>query len=107
MAVEIPLTAVPSQTLQIVLDGQNCTLALYQRGADLFMDLMVGDTIIWSGFICRDRVGVNRYGYLPFLGQFYFVDTQGFADPQYTGLGDRWGLLFVSASEIPPAGVMQ
>lgn len=103
--VEIPITPAPSQTFQIVLDGQNCTIALYQRGGSLYMDMMVGQAVVWTGFICRDRLGVNPYGYLPFRGQLYFVDTLGGTDPSYDGLGARWGLLFVPAGETPPAGV--
>lgn len=31
---EVPLDAVPSQTVNVILDGQNCTISIYDRAVD-------------------------------------------------------------------------
>ena len=98
----VPLQAVPSQTLQVQLGGQACTLNVVQNAYGLFMDVLVnGTTAIAQGVICENLNRIVRDLYLGFLGDFMFVDTQGDEDPIYTGLGTRWQLAYIDASELP------
>lgn len=96
----IPLKSVASQTFAINLDGQNCTINLYQKNTGLYLDLFVDNTAIIVTQICLDRVKLVRYAYLGFIGDLAFMDTQGVDDPYYTGLGSRYQLMYLSASEV-------
>lgn len=93
----IPLRAVPNQSLQIVLGGQNCTLRLYTREAaeaeHLFCDLAVARELIISGIICQDMTPLVPYRHLAFEGQLFFVDMQGDEAPNWRGLNERWRLV--------------
>lgn len=92
--VAIPLNALPSQVLSVTLGDQSCRIAVYQRSTGLYLDLTADNVPIATGAICRDRVWLIRDGYLGFRGDLAFVDTQGSSDPDYTGLQDRFLLLW-------------
>lgn len=116
---QIPLSAVPSQTLSIVLAGQSCQIAVYQKqpitdeygvAAGLFFDLIVGGVPVTNSVRCLDRTPLllDRQ-YLGFIGDFWFVDTlatQGGpptfngAPPYYTGLGSQFVLLYLEAADL-------
>lgn len=101
----VPLQPIPNQTLQVQLGGQACTLNVVQFQYGLFMDVYVGGTLIVAGVICLNGNLVVRSAYLGFSGDFEFVDTQGSADPVYTGLGGRFQLLYLTSAEIAAAGL--
>lgn len=90
----VPLKAVPSQTLQINLDGQNARISVRTIGRLLYFSLE-GVAVIR---LARDRVRqLIDAQYHGFEGDFAFIDTQGTDDPVYTGLGSRWQLVYYSA----------
>ena len=91
----IPITAQPSQTFSVDIGGQQCTVNLYQKTTGLFMDLTANGNQVLMSMLCLDRVGLVRSAYLGFSGQLSFVDTQGYTDPIYTGLGSRYILVFL------------
>ena len=117
---QIQLAAVPSQTLSVVLAGQNCQLAVYQKqpitdeygcAAGLFLDLAVNGTPILNTVRCLDRTRLllDRT-YLGVIGDFMFVDTQGSgpptfsgSPPYYTGLNSRYVLIYLEASDLASA----
>ena len=105
MIVEVPLIATPAQKVAVILDSQDCVLRVYQRGNYLFSDLEADGAQAWQGFICQDRVNLKQYDYLPFRGGLYFVDLEGREQPHFSGLGERFPLLFVSEDETLPAGL--
>jgi hypothetical protein len=114
MPVVVPTQPIANQTLQVQLGGQACTLNIYQQAYGLFMDVIVGATPIIQGVICMNAKLIVRSTYLGFSGDLEFVDTQpsalnGPSDPVYTGLGSRYQLLYLSATEIAalnlPVGV--
>jgi len=96
----IPLTPVPSQTLNSVLSGQNCTLNIYTLSTGLFMDVLINGISIVSGVLCVNRSRIVRNAYLGFIGDLVFTDTQGTNDPDYTGLGTRYALIYLEASDL-------
>jgi hypothetical protein len=115
----IPLNAVPSQTLQITLGGQSCALSFYTKtgydltdptlsttAAQLYADISYNGVTLTTTAVCLNekRLLINRQ-YLGFVGDFMFVDTQGTSDPQYAGLGSRYVLLYLEASDL--AAVLQ
>ncbi len=100
----IPLKALPNQTLQVQLANQACILRVYQLAYGLFMDVYVGGTLIIAGVICENMNRIVRSLYLGFAGDFMFFDTQGSDDPIYTGLGDRFQLVYLDKSDLPSDG---
>jgi len=122
---QIPLSAVPSQTLSIVLDGQSCQIAVYQKqpivdeygvAAGLFFDLLVGGVPIINTVRCLDRTRLllDRQ-YLGVVGDFIFLDTTATeggpptfngAPPYYTGLGSQFVLLYLEAADLTLAGAV-
>lgn len=93
---EIPLQPIASQIVSVVLNEQNCQIAIYQKDQGLFIDLTVDTTDVCTCVIARDGVPIVRNGYLySFVGDLYFIDTQGASDPDYTGLGSRFTLVYV------------
>lgn len=96
MSRQIPLSAIPSQTANVTLDGQVARITVRTIGSFLYFSL---DGVV-TNRICRNRqrllVDAQYHG---FVGDFEFVDTQGDSDPQYPGLADRFMLVYFSAGE--------
>ncbi|OZI39038.1 hypothetical protein CEG14_05745 [Bordetella genomosp. 1] len=97
---QIPLRAVPAQTCSVVLGGQNCQVAVYQKSTGVFLDLQVNHQPLALAVLCRDRVRVVRERYSPFVGDIAFVDTQGREDPEYAGFGGRFQLMYLEESDL-------
>lgn len=95
----IPLLAVPSQTLSVQLGAQPCKIDVVTRGEGLYVNLYVNDVLIVGGVAARNRVGIVLNAYLGFIGDLAWFDSQGQEDPVYTGLGTRWGLVYLTADE--------
>jgi hypothetical protein len=119
---QIPLSAVPSQTLTIVLDGQSCQIAVYQKqpitdeygvAAGLFFDLIVGGVPVINTARCLDRTPILQdRQYLGVVGEFMFLDTLATnggpptfngAPPYYTGLGSQFVLLYLEEADLVAA----
>lgn len=96
----IPLTAVPSQTLNAVLGTQSCTINVYTLTTGLFIDVFVSGLPIIAGVLCLNQARIVRDKYLGFIGDLAFTDTQGTGDPDYTGLGSRYVLVYLEASDL-------
>lgn len=109
--IEVPLQPLPNQELIMILDGQNVTIHVYQRGegedAHMYLDITVGSSIVQYGAPLIPRVGILSTPN-SFNGQFRLVDTASKPDwqtnPVYTELGmgvnkARYRLYFLSASE--------
>ncbi len=120
---QIPLSAVPSQTLSIVLDGQSCQIAIYQKqpiadeygvAAGLFFDLSVGGVPVINTARCLDRTPILQdRQYLGVIGEFMFLDTLATAGgpptfngapPYYKGLGAQFQLLYLEAADLAAVG---
>ena len=92
----IALQVVPAQTLNVVLNGQNCQLAIYQKSIGVYLDLYVNNVPIVQGGLCLDRAPIAASAYLGFNGYLMFSDLQGTSDPVYSGFGTRYQLVYVS-----------
>lgn len=91
---KIPLTQEPSQEFQITLDGQNCTISIYQKDESVYMDLYVDETPIFLGVSCLDRVGIKEFDYMDFKGQLWFEDLNGTQNPDYSGFNTKYILYY-------------
>lgn len=90
----IPISAVPAQVVNVTLSNQSVTLTIRQQRTGLFLTAAVNGVIVRAGVLCHDRVALIRASYLGFPGDLAFVDTQGTSDPDYTGLGSRFILVW-------------
>lgn len=100
----IPVQPIPAQILRVALGGQSCRLRIYQRSTGLYIDVYVNDVLFVGGVLCVDRADIIRDLYFGFNGDLRFVDIRGTDDPHYTGLGDRWRLVYMQPSwQFAPA----
>lgn len=97
----IPLLAVPSQVISTTLGSQATQLNIYQKLSGLYMDVYVDNALIIAGVICENTNRIVRSLYLGFLGDFMFFDNQGSDDPEYTGLGNRFSLIYLETTDLP------
>ena len=95
----IPIQPVPSQILATMLNGQNCQLFIRKLGSNLFVDINSNGVDIVTTVIARDMVPLVCIEYTGFSGNIIFMDLQGKSDPEYTGLGTRFILLYLTQSE--------
>lgn len=98
----VPLQAIPSQVVTATLGGQSCQIAVYERATGLFCDLSAAGVPVISGVQCQNMNRIVRDEYLGFLGDLLFVDTQGSSDPDYTGLGTRFVLVYLQETDVLP-----
>lgn len=96
----VPLQPIKSQTLQVSLGQQACTLNVYQQAYGLYIDVLVGTKAIVQGIIALNYNLIIRNSYFGFIGDFVFYDTQASSDPVYTGLGTRWFLAYLETTDI-------
>ena len=95
----VPLQPVPAQVSKVVLGGQNCQINVYQKQQGLFVDITADDIAIITGTIARDTALLVSREYTGFIGNLFFIDTQGDSDPSYSGLGSRFSLVYLTAEE--------
>ena len=96
----IPLQAVPSQTLSVLFGGQNCQINVYQKSTGLYLDLSINNAPVLTTVLCRDRVRMVRQAYHGFVGDLTFADLQGYSDPDCTGLGGRFALVYLEPVDL-------
>lgn len=95
----VPLSPIPSQTLKVVLDDQDCQISVLTRGEHMYLDLTVDGTIVQQGALLLDYVSAIQIPTHSFSGTLAMFDTQGNEAPRYDGLGERWQLWYWSKGE--------
>lgn len=90
----IPLGQVPSQSVNVLLAGQPCTIELRLMRGRQYFGLSVNGEVICRNVLMVNRSRIVRAPYTGFIGDFAAIDTQGDASPEYTGWGTRWLLAF-------------
>lgn len=93
----IPLKALPSQSLSVILAGQPCSIGLREIGGRQYLSLSLNGTVICQNVLMVNRSAIVRAAYTGFIGDLAAIDTQGDEAPQYTGWGSRWVLAFNDA----------
>ncbi len=84
----------------MVLGNQSCQINVYSKLGVLYLDLYVNNAPIILGVQCENANRIVRSVYLGFTGDLIFVDTQGSTDPNYAGLGGRYQLQYLDASDL-------
>ena len=101
----IPLSAIPAQILNVVLNGQYCTLSIYWKQTRLYLDLNVGAAVICAGRICQNKVDILQVPVRGFTGSLHFWDMEGDHPPQWEQLNSRFFLVYVPEGEALPASL--
>jgi len=97
----IPINAVPSQRLNVVLANQPCQISLYTLIDDvIYMDVAINGTPIANCVPCYNNNKIVRAAYTGFIGDFIITDTQGADDPTYYGLGARYLLIYLETGDL-------
>lgn len=96
---EIILKPLKSQRFTVTLNSQTCEIRLAQRSTGLYIDLAVNGAPCLQGVLCMNGNKIVRYGHLPFDGELFFADLAGSADPEWSGLGDRFKLFYLVPGE--------
>lgn len=96
----VPVIDAYSQTLTATLGGQSCRIDLKTRSTGLYCDLYVNDVLKVGGVVCRNLKLIVINSYLGFIGDLMFSDTQGADDPSSPGLGTRFLLFYIEASDL-------
>ena len=92
--VRIPLKQRPSQSVNVTLAGQPCTIRLRLLGDRQYLSLSNGGDVICENVLVQNRAKIIRAAYTGFIGDIIAVDLQGDEPPDYTGWGERWVLVF-------------
>lgn len=96
---KIPLKAIPNQRFNVVLNDQNCTIHLFQRGDYLYMDFAVDDKMIRTGAICLSSTSILAYPTPYFNGYLFFTDVKRKnKEPNYAELGSRFILCYTDGA---------
>lgn len=104
MFLQIPTTANPNRTIKVILNEQECTITLRQKGERLYLDLTVGDTAVCRGAVCLNLVPIVQVAQNTFSGNLVFVDNDENGhgtEVTYDGLGTRYFLVYYSDDEDP------
>lgn len=96
----VPLQPTPSQVVTVSLAGQACRISVYQRRTGLYVDLYVSDAPIITGVLAQNANRIVRDAYRGFMGDLAFFDTLGEQDPTSDGLGGRFTLTYLEASDL-------
>lgn len=100
--VTVPLSALPSQSFQIVLDDQDCEIDLLLRGDFFYLNLTVNGEVVQQGAIVMEGVSIIQMPNNFFKGSLAVFDTLGEEQPSWEGLGDRWQMVYFSATDPQP-----
>ena len=92
---QIPLASIPSQSFTIVLNNQDCLIALYARGEHYYFDLSVNGEILYQGMIVDTEQNLTPYKYKGFVGSLSLIDLDGKSSkPDYNEFGNRFILVY-------------
>lgn len=97
----IPLQAIYAQTFTVSLGGQSCVITVRQRSTGMFFSLVVNGVTLMTEVLIQQRSLMVRQPSLGFIGDLVFVDTQGSEAPEWSGLGSRWILMYLTPSDVP------
>ena len=101
----VPLQPVPAQIVNVLLNNQSVILTLRQLATGLFMNVISNGAEVVGLVACQNLNRIVRDLYFGFEGDFVFLDNSGAGeDPDFTGLGARYSLIYLSPSDLP-AGV--
>lgn len=94
--VTVPISAIPAQRFQVVLNNQNCTITIKKRGEYCYFSLVSNGYEVANNVICLAGNSLIPYTSQHFTGTLFFIDKNGYYDtPKYNMLGTRYKLVYV------------
>lgn len=91
---EVPLSALPSQELSLVLGNQDVTVRVLTRGDYLYLDVLKENEPVILGQIIVTGQNLLPAGLADFIGNFQMIDSNGDSAPVYSGLGTQFRLIY-------------
>ena len=92
----VPISAIPAQRFQVVLNNQNCTITIKKRGEYCYLSLMCYGNIVTENTICLAGNNLVPYNNQYFSGSLMFIDKSGhYGVPKYELFGTRYKLVYV------------
>ncbi len=95
----IPLSTDANQTISAILDGKLCQIGLTTTDYGLFASITYDGVSVARNAICQDRHNINRNTYLGMPEPLFFADLQGTSDPDASGFGTRYVLIYGNPDE--------
>lgn len=94
MIYTVPLKPIRNQSVAALLADQAFVIQLREIGGRQYLSASISGDIICENVLLVNKSRVMRATYKDVVGDFFVIDTQGDAAPQYTGWGTRWLLAF-------------
>lgn len=92
----IPLSQIPNQRLQCVINGQRLVITIAKRGERLYMDVNCNGNPVSNGVICLCGNSLVPYRNIYFTGDLFFIDLQNHgAIPDYRQFNSRFQLVYL------------
>ena len=92
----VPLSAIPAQRFQCVLNKQNCVITIKKRGEFCYFSLTANGNSVSENVICLAGNNLVPYNNQYFFGSLFFIDTnKHYSTPQYEYFGTRYKLVYV------------
>ena len=100
---ELPVTPEPNQEFMIILDGQSCTVNIYQLYGRVYLDLFKDSYPVQTGVRLQPMAPSITRACSGFKGNIRVIDTLSTpdtqSDPYYEGLGTRFRVFYLSDDE--------
>lgn len=99
----IPIRPITNQSLNVVLNGQNCTIDLLTRGGNTFLNLFVNNSPIVQGRkLSLTKVVPYEYLQTKFVGNLALLnnDLNIKDNPDYTKFGISQSLIYYQKSDL-------
>lgn len=94
---KIPLLPTPNQVVNTTINDKAIEVSLALRKNNrLYATISINNETIISSRVCLDRTALTPEWYKNKNMVFTFVDSQGYTDPEYSGLGSRYNLFMVA-----------
>ena len=91
----IPVSAIPNQTLETVINNNKLTISLNTRfNSKLYATIFKNGKAIIRNRLCLNATPLVSVEYLGMDGNLFFIDKNGSDDPHYKELGSRYLLVF-------------
>jgi len=91
---QIPLQAIPSQTVGVSLNSQQCSITLRELNGRQYLSLSINGAPICNNVLLQSSTSIIKAAYTGFVGDLIVIDSVGSDAPIYTGWGSRWSLIY-------------
>lgn len=92
----VPLSAIPAQRFQVVLNNQNCVISIKKRGSYCYFSLTANGNSVAENVICLAGNNLIPYNNQYFVGSLFFIDmSKHYSTPTYDEFNKRYKLVYV------------